>query len=230
MMSSDEIAINLGRDTDFTILMTRVQAGDSAAYHRLLEEVAHRLRCSGCLENDQHDAELVLRDILLTVHALRQTYDPSRPFELWLTNIASDRAKHCRATTKAQNSDAHAMADVRNDREPDDLFGSGSSPATACASKTTAPRIYRKDYGVAIRIIGYVWTHLNKFSTDLTRNFLEARRRLTSGSQPDRTEAIRTHASGERVHDLRLEYGPTSARWRSRRPSPEPSSIGEAYG
>ncbi|MEI9924275.1 MAG: sigma factor [Bradyrhizobium sp.] len=160
-MSSDNIAISK-RDIDFTVLMTQAQAGDSTAYRRLLEEVANCLRSlGGYPEHDQHDAELLLQDILLTLHTLRHTYDPSRPFEPWLMNIARDRAKHYRARIKKKNIDAHAKADRVDDRDSDNLFGSGSSLVSAYASKTTALRVHWRDY-VAKRNIGSIWTRLSK--------------------------------------------------------------------
>jgi hypothetical protein len=162
MMISDNIAINRNRDMASQSLMTWAQAGDSKVYRRLLEEVAHLLRSlGGYLENDQHDAELVLRDILLTLHVLRHTYDSSRPFEPWLTSIASHRARHYRAITK-ENSNAQARADTGNDRDSDDRFGSGSSLASAYATKTMPLRERWKDYVVAKRNIGSIWTHLSK--------------------------------------------------------------------
>ena len=40
---------------------------------------------------DPRDAEDAVQDILLTVHAIRQTYDPTRPFGPWLVTIANRR-------------------------------------------------------------------------------------------------------------------------------------------
>ncbi|MBS0558713.1 MAG: hypothetical protein JSR21_01540 [Proteobacteria bacterium] len=37
------------------------------------------------------DAEDAVQDILLTVHAVRHTYDPSRPFKPWPVGIARHR-------------------------------------------------------------------------------------------------------------------------------------------
>jgi RNA polymerase sigma-70 factor (ECF subfamily) len=72
--------------------MGRAQAGDPDAYKRLLEGVAPYLRSlairRGC---DPNEAEDAVQDILLTVHAVRQTYDPARPFGPWLVTIANRR-------------------------------------------------------------------------------------------------------------------------------------------
>ncbi len=37
------------------------------------------------------DVEDVVQDILLTLHAIRHTYDPSRPFKPWLVAVARRR-------------------------------------------------------------------------------------------------------------------------------------------
>jgi len=41
--------------------------------------------------SDAGDAEDSVQDILLTVHSIRQTYDPTRPFAPWLVAIANRR-------------------------------------------------------------------------------------------------------------------------------------------
>jgi len=40
---------------------------------------------------DPSDIEDAVQDILLTVHSIRQTYDPNRPFGPWLVTIANRR-------------------------------------------------------------------------------------------------------------------------------------------
>jgi RNA polymerase sigma-70 factor (ECF subfamily) len=72
--------------------MATAQAGDQAAYRRLLDALlpylrayAHRhLRHGG-------DAEDLVQDTLLTIHRIRHTYDPARPFLPWLSVIAKRR-------------------------------------------------------------------------------------------------------------------------------------------
>jgi RNA polymerase sigma-70 factor (ECF subfamily) len=73
-------------------LMARAQDGDRAAYRALLTAVEpyvrsiaiKYLRCSGDLED-------AVQDVLMTVHSIRQTYDPTRPFGPWLVAIAHRR-------------------------------------------------------------------------------------------------------------------------------------------
>jgi RNA polymerase sigma-70 factor (ECF subfamily) len=74
-------------------LMAAAQAGDARAYDTLLREVAPRIRmiCRARLR-DAAEVEDAVQDTLLTIHALRHTYDPTRPFGPWLSTIATRRA------------------------------------------------------------------------------------------------------------------------------------------
>ncbi|MEO6031505.1 MAG: sigma-70 family RNA polymerase sigma factor [Burkholderiaceae bacterium] len=79
-------------DADWTILMARAQQGEGAAYLRLLQEVTPYLRVLAMRRHrDPRDIEDALQDVLLTVHAIRHTYDPARPFAPWLVAIANRR-------------------------------------------------------------------------------------------------------------------------------------------
>ncbi len=79
-------------DIDWTILMARGQNGDGAAYLRLLQEVTPYLRALAKRQHrDASDIEDAVQDVLLTVHAIRHTYDPARPFGPWLVTIAHRR-------------------------------------------------------------------------------------------------------------------------------------------
>jgi RNA polymerase sigma-70 factor (ECF subfamily) len=80
------------RDVDWAILMARAQDGDRGAYHRLLQEIAPYLRALAARRHrDPNDAEDAVQDILLTIHCIRHTYDPARPFGPWLVTIANRR-------------------------------------------------------------------------------------------------------------------------------------------
>jgi len=73
-------------------LMASAQEGHAADYHRLLVEIAPYLRrLAGRVHGDSRDAEDAVQDILLTVHAVRHTYDPARPIKPWLVAIARRR-------------------------------------------------------------------------------------------------------------------------------------------
>ena len=80
------------RDLEWSILMARAQDGDGEAYRRLLAAVTPYLRSLAARRHrDPSDAEDTVQDILLTIHAIRQTYDPTRPFGPWLATIANRR-------------------------------------------------------------------------------------------------------------------------------------------
>jgi RNA polymerase sigma factor (sigma-70 family) len=80
------------RDVDWAILMARAQEGDRTAYHRLLQEIAPYLRSLAARwHRNPSDVEDAVQDVLLTVHSIRQTYDPARPFAPWLVAIANRR-------------------------------------------------------------------------------------------------------------------------------------------
>jgi RNA polymerase sigma factor (sigma-70 family) len=76
----------------WSALMAHAQEGDRVAYRRLLEEITPYLRSLAArhraLSGETEDA---VQDILLTLHAVRHTYDPSRPFRPWLLAIARRR-------------------------------------------------------------------------------------------------------------------------------------------
>lgn len=77
---------------DWSMLMEKAQAGDAASYRALLEAIAPYLRALAARRHrDQRDIEDAVQDILLTVHQIRHTYDPARPFGPWLVAIANRR-------------------------------------------------------------------------------------------------------------------------------------------
>jgi RNA polymerase sigma-70 factor (ECF subfamily) len=72
--------------------MAHAQTGDQDAYRRLLEEITPYVRSLAAKSHrDPADIEDSMQDVLLTVHAVRHTYDPTRPFAPWLLAIANRR-------------------------------------------------------------------------------------------------------------------------------------------
>ena len=75
-------------------LMRAAQLGDSASYRELLRAITPRIRdvvrrqrgFAGIAE-----VEDLVQDVLLSVHAVRATYDPARPFVPWLLAIVRNR-------------------------------------------------------------------------------------------------------------------------------------------
>ncbi|WP_304811593.1 RNA polymerase sigma factor [Falsiroseomonas sp.] len=74
-------------------LLAAAQGGDARAYDTLLREVTPRLRqLARARIRDAAEVEDAVQDALMTIHALRHTYDPERPFGPWMTTIATRRA------------------------------------------------------------------------------------------------------------------------------------------
>lgn len=77
---------------DWSVTMARAQTGDQAAYRRLLQDITPYLRALAARHiRNAEDIEDTVQDVLLTVHSVRYTYDPSRPFGPWLVAIANRR-------------------------------------------------------------------------------------------------------------------------------------------
>lgn len=78
-----------GRDNrEWDALMAAAQAGDAAAYRRLLSEAAVWLRSYYARRLPPAMIDDAIQDTLIAVHEKRHTYDPSRPFGAWLAAIA----------------------------------------------------------------------------------------------------------------------------------------------
>ena len=74
--------------------MRAAQAGDSTAYVALLRELSPRVRRIVARQRGFAGAEEVedlVQDVLLSLHAVRATYDPARPFMPWLLAIVRNR-------------------------------------------------------------------------------------------------------------------------------------------
>lgn len=74
--------------------MRAAQDGDGEAYLRLLTEVTPLLR--RVIQRQRRfmqpsDVEDIVQEILISLHAVRATYDPARPFMPWLMAIARNR-------------------------------------------------------------------------------------------------------------------------------------------
>lgn len=75
-------------------LMRAAQTGDAIAYAELLETVTPRLRRIVRWNRrflGTMDIEDLVQDVLLSLHAVRSTYDAERPFMPWLLAITRNR-------------------------------------------------------------------------------------------------------------------------------------------
>lgn len=72
--------------------MAAAQAGDREAYRRLLRAILPYVRAmTSRAFRETADAEDATQDILIALHEVRASYDPSRPFKPWLAGIARHR-------------------------------------------------------------------------------------------------------------------------------------------
>ena len=118
-------------------LMRAAQAGDTRAYAELLRTITPRVRrfvCSRRRSVSGEECEDIVQDVLLSLHAVRATYDPGRPFVPWLMAIARNRladagrryARRAALDVKAEMSavtfsDEAANTGSEEYRNPDEL-------------------------------------------------------------------------------------------------------------
>jgi len=89
--STDNAAL---KDRRLAGLMRSAQDGDGSAYAALLREITPWLRQMMRHQRpflQPQDIEDLVQDVLLSLHAVRATYDPKRPFLPWLAAIARNR-------------------------------------------------------------------------------------------------------------------------------------------
>jgi len=104
---------NTNRTRDWGGLMARAQDGDRLAYRALLEDMTPYLRtlAARCFK-EPSDTEDAVQDVLLTVHAIRHTFDPRRPFGPWLVAIANRRIiDRLRRQTRARSHELKMSAE-----------------------------------------------------------------------------------------------------------------------
>lgn len=86
------IAPGRAPNADWSVLMAQSQDGDQQAYVTLLRSLTPYVRSLAArlgLVGDE--AEDAVQDVLLTIHKIRHTYDPTLPFGPWLTAVARRR-------------------------------------------------------------------------------------------------------------------------------------------
>jgi len=92
------------------MLMRDAQAGDAAAYRRLLTGILPFVRALARRQVSYGpEADDIVQDVLLTLHRVRHTYDPERPFSPWLAAIVVRRGID--AMRRQQRVDAHEVVD-----------------------------------------------------------------------------------------------------------------------
>lgn len=95
VLSMTEAADRVQVEEEWSALMRAAQDGDQAAYAKLLRAILPHVR--GLVRRRAYggsgDAEIedVVQEVLLSLHLVRQTYDPARPFRPWLAGIVRHR-------------------------------------------------------------------------------------------------------------------------------------------
>ncbi|WP_322025841.1 sigma-70 family RNA polymerase sigma factor [Burkholderia sp. BCC1977] len=114
---------------DWSVLMACAQIGDRGAYRRLLESVTPYLRRFVARHGVHPDAvEDVVQEILMTVHQVRHTYAPERPFGPWLVSIASRRV-----VDALRRQGRHASRELPLDLDHETIPGDGANLMEAAA-------------------------------------------------------------------------------------------------
>ena len=130
---------NEEHDALLSSLMRKAQDGDQGAYAALLREVLPMLKRVvqarlGFLP--VMDREDLVQDILMSLHAARATYDPTRPFKPWLMTIA-----HNRMVDQARRNSRRAANEVTVDDYP---AGVADADAGAAADRFGDPEELRR--------------------------------------------------------------------------------------
>lgn len=132
--------------------MARTQDGDRQAYKHLLTEIEPYIRSIArkCFRqpNDIDDA---VQDVLLTLHQIRHTYDPKRPFGPWLVAIANRRVvDRLRRNTRRQAREVELAAEHETFPELETKLEYGSEAALGEAIDRLPP-----DQREAIRMLKF---------------------------------------------------------------------------
>lgn len=107
------VAVEENRPDDWGAAMRAAQAGDRAAYAGLLRDMLPFLRALARRHGTPPSGvEDVVQDVLLTIHRVRHTYDPGRPFLPWLVSIARRRAIDARRRQGRVGANEHSDPDT----------------------------------------------------------------------------------------------------------------------
>jgi DNA-directed RNA polymerase specialized sigma24 family protein len=128
-------------DHALAMQMRAAQAGDAQAYAALLRTLTPKLR--EIISNQRRflqpsDIEDLVQDVLLSVHAVRATYDPQRPFMPWLLTIVQNRLAD--AARRYARRGAHEVLAM----QPDVTFS--DQPATRNPRYTAIRRPLNKPF------------------------------------------------------------------------------------
>ena len=130
-------------DEDLAHLMGAAQAGDPDAYLQLLRRITPRIRQIVGRRRGfagKEDVEDLVQEILLSLHAVRATYDPAHPFMPWLLAIARNRLadgarRYARQAAHEVRSE-HPAVTFADTAANNDLEGFGDREALAHAIRS----------------------------------------------------------------------------------------------
>ena len=136
-------------DEHLSRLMARAQRGDHDAYVTLLRAITPRIRNvvrHRRASFGEPDVEDVVQDALLSIHAVRATYDPRRPFIPWMMAIVRHRLSDAGRRHARQRGRETVVADIdvtfqaapANSQE--EGFGDAAALAHAIASLPAGQR------------------------------------------------------------------------------------------
>lgn len=110
-------------DSDWSMLMAQAQNGDRSAYAALLQELVPYIRSiSRRYFSAEEEVEDSLQDVLLTVHGIRHSYDPCRPFGPWIFAIARRRfADRLRRRCRIRDREVPLTAHLETLAAPDSI-------------------------------------------------------------------------------------------------------------
>lgn len=114
-MTAPDEDFNLGeaRDLRWRAQMRAAQDGDKAAYAGLLTEILPVLRAFVRRKwRSPQDVDDIVQEILLSLHSVRHTYDPGRPFLPWLLTIAYRRVSDITRRTTRRSSFESTVDDM----------------------------------------------------------------------------------------------------------------------
>ena len=117
--------------SDMAGLMACVQSGDREAYRTLLDRLIPWLRrVVGRRLNRIEDVEDTVQEVLVSLHAIRHTYDPKRAFQPWVMTLAQRRiADRMRKNYQLMNHESPLPTDL------------GAAFSLSAANDITSPAI-----------------------------------------------------------------------------------------
>ena len=118
-------------DRSYETLMQAAQNGDAQAYTLLLKKITPRLRHAVRNQRrflDPADIDDIVQEILISLHAVRVTYDPRRPFMPWMMAIARNRLadsgrRHARQNAHEVRADEITVTFSEDDTNILDTYG-----------------------------------------------------------------------------------------------------------